>query len=75
MQLSLFALKLKVFPLLHHRDHFVFKRKFLKQLLYVNTFSQIARWISRYFETHNVTENYLRWNRGKIDEGLSCIQN
>ena len=30
MQLSLFELKLKPFPLLHHRDHFVFTRKFLK---------------------------------------------
>ena len=30
MQLSLFELKLKTFPLLHHRDHFVFTRKFLK---------------------------------------------
>ena len=30
MQLPLFELKLKTFPLLHHRDHFVFTRKFLK---------------------------------------------
>ena len=30
MQLPLFQLKLKTFPLLHHRDHFVFTRKFLK---------------------------------------------
>ena len=30
MQLSLFELKLKTFPLLHHRDHFVFTCKFLK---------------------------------------------
>ena len=75
MQLSLFDLKLKTFPLLHHRDHFVFTRKFLKQLPYVNTISQIARWIWRYFETYNLTEKYLHWNRSKIDEGLSCFQN
>ena len=43
MQLSLFELKLKTFPLLHHRDHFVFTRKVLKQVPYVNTVSQIAR--------------------------------
>ena len=43
MQLSLFKLKLKTFPLLHHRDHFVFTRKFLKKLPYVNTISKIAR--------------------------------
>ena len=43
MQLSLIELKLKTVPLLHHRDHFVFTRKFLKQLPYVNTVSQIAR--------------------------------
>ena len=43
MQLSLFKLKLKTFPILHHRDHFVFTRKFLKQLPFVNTISQIAR--------------------------------
>ena len=30
MQLPLFQLNLKTFPLLHHRDHFVFTRKFLK---------------------------------------------
>ena len=30
MQLPLFQLKLKTFPLLHHRDHSVFTRKFLK---------------------------------------------
>ena len=36
-------LKLETFPLLHHRDHFVFTRKFLLQLPYVNTISQIAR--------------------------------
>ena len=53
MQLSLFELKLKTFPLLHHRDRFVFTRKFLKQLPYVNAISQIARWIWRYFETYN----------------------
>ena len=41
MQLSLFELKLKTFPLLHHRDHFVFTRKFLMQLPSVNTTSQI----------------------------------
>ena len=75
MQLSLFELRLKTFPLLHPRDHVVFTRNFLKQLPYVNTISQIAGWISRYFETYNVTKNYLRWNRGKIDEGLSCFQN
>ena len=75
MQLSLFELKLKTFHLLHHRDHFVFTREFLKQLPYVNTISQIARSIWRYLKTYNVTENYLHWNRGKIDEGLSCIQN
>ena len=44
MQLSLFELKLKTFPLLHHRDRFVFTRKFLKQLPYVNTISQIAEY-------------------------------
>ena len=43
MQLSLFELKLKTFPLHHLRDHFVFTRKFLKQLPYVNTISQTAR--------------------------------
>ena len=37
------VLKLKTFPLLHHRDHFVSTRKFRKQLPYVNTISQIAR--------------------------------
>ena len=42
MQLSIVELKLKTFTLLHHRDHFVFTRKFLK-LSYVNTVSQIAR--------------------------------
>ena len=40
MQLPLFELKLKTMPLLHHRDHFVSTRKFLK---YVITVSQIAR--------------------------------
>ena len=30
MKLSLFELELKIFPLLHRRDHFVFARKFLK---------------------------------------------
>ena len=39
LQLSLFALKLKTFPVLHHRDLFVFTRKFLKELPYVNTIS------------------------------------
>ena len=43
MQLSLFELKLKTFPLFHHRDHFIFTRKFLKQPSYVNTISQITR--------------------------------
>ena len=43
MQTPLFELKLKTFPLLHHRDHFVFMRNFLKQLPYVNTISEIAR--------------------------------
>ena len=43
MQLPLFQLKLKTFPLLHHRDHFVFTRKFLKEASYVITVSQIAR--------------------------------
>ena len=42
MELSLFKLKLKTIPLLHHRDHFVFTRKFLKQLPYVNTISRKA---------------------------------
>ena len=42
MQPPLFQLKLKTFPLLHHRDHFVFTRK---QLPYVITVSQIARQI------------------------------
>ena len=41
MQPSLFELKLKTIPLLHYRDHFVFTRKFLKQLPCVNTISQI----------------------------------
>ena len=58
-KLSLFELKQKTFPLLHHRDHFVFPRKFLKQLPYVNTISQIARRIYCYFKTYNVTENLL----------------
>ena len=66
MQPSLFELKLKTIPLLRRSDHFVFTRKFLKQP-WVNTISQIARWIWRYFETYNVTENYLHWKRGKID--------
>ena len=43
MQPPLFELKLKTFPLLHHRDHFVFTRKFLKYVPYVNTVSQKAR--------------------------------
>ena len=30
MQLSQFQLKLKIFPLLHRHDHFVFTREFLK---------------------------------------------
>ena len=67
MQLSLFELKLKTIPLLHRDDHFVFTRNFLKQQPCVNTISQIARWVWRYFETYNVTEIYLHWNRGKID--------
>ena len=32
MQPSLFELKLKTFPLLHHRDHFVFTRKTERRL-------------------------------------------
>ena len=43
MQLSLCELKLKTFPHPHPRDDFVSTRKFLKQLPYVNTISQIAR--------------------------------
>ena len=70
MQLSLFELKLKTFPLFQHRDHFVFTRKFLNEILNVNTVSQ-----RRLFETYNVTKIYLHWNRGKIDEGLRCFQN
>ena len=42
MQLLLFQLKLKVFSLLHDRDHFVSTRKFLKYLPCVITVSQIA---------------------------------
>ena len=64
MQPPLFELKLKTIPLLHRRDHF-FTRKFLKYTPYVITVSQVARWIGRYFETYNVTEIYLHWNRGK----------
>ena len=43
MQPSLFELKLKTIPLLRRSDHFVFTRKFLKQLPCVNTISEIAR--------------------------------
>ena len=43
MQLPLFQLKLKTFPLLHRRDHFVFASKFLELLPYVITVSQVAR--------------------------------
>ena len=43
MQLPLFQLKLKTFPLLHHRDHFVFAREFLKKVPDVITVSQISR--------------------------------
>ena len=67
MQPSLFELKLKTIPLLRRSDHFVFTRKFLKKLPCVNTISQIARWIWRYFETYNAAEIYLHWNRGKIE--------
>ena len=74
MQPTLFTSKLKTFPLLHRCDHFVFTRKVLKEVPYVITVSQIARWIWRFFETYKVTEVYLRWTRGKIDEGLSCFQ-
>ena len=42
MQPTQFELKLKTLPLLHRRDHFVFTRRFLKQVLYVITVSQIA---------------------------------
>ena len=73
MQPSLFELKLKTIPLLRCSDHFVFTRKFLMEVPYVITVSQIARWIWRYFETYNVTEVCLQWKRGKIDEGLSCF--
>ena len=75
MQLPLFQLKLKTFQLFHRRDHFVFTRNFLNYVPYVITVSQIARWIWSYFETYNVTEVYLHWKRGKIDDGLSCFQN
>ena len=43
MQPLLFELKRKTIPLLRRSDHFVFTRKFLKQLPCVNTISQIAR--------------------------------
>ena len=43
MQPPLFKSKLKKNRLLHSRDHFVFTRKFLKQLPYVITVSQVAR--------------------------------
>ena len=43
MKPSLFGKKLKTIPLLRRSDHFVFTRKFLKQLPCVNTISQIAR--------------------------------
>ena len=43
MQLSLFELKLKTFPLLHRFDHFVFTPKCLKEVPYVITVSEIAR--------------------------------
>ena len=75
MQPSLIELELKTIQILRRSDHFVFTRKFLKQIPCVNTNSQITRWIWRYFETYDVTEVYLHWKRGKIDEGLSCFQN
>ena len=43
MQPPLNELKLKIFSLLHRRNHFGFTRKFLKQVPYVFTVSQIAR--------------------------------
>ena len=43
MQPPLFELKLKTIPPLHRCDHFVFTCKFLKQVPYVITVSQIAR--------------------------------
>ena len=79
MQSPLFELKLKTFPLFHRRDHFVFTRRFLKVITFCNyRYSNSTPNISstfRYFETYNVTEVYLHWKRGKIDEGLSCLQN
>ena len=75
MHPSVFELKLKTFILLRRSDHLVFTHKFLKEVPYVNTVSRIARWIWRYFEIYNATEIYLHWNRGKIDEGLSCFEN
>ena len=43
MQLPLFQLKLETFPILNRRDHFIFTRKFPKEVPYVITRSQIAR--------------------------------
>ena len=43
MQPPLFELKLKTIPLLHRSDPFVFTRKFLMNVPYVITVSQIAR--------------------------------
>ena len=42
MQLPLFQLKLKTFPLLHRSDRFVFRVSF--SLPYVNTISQTAEY-------------------------------
>ena len=41
--MQLFQLKLKTFPLLHRRDHFVFTLKFLKKVPYVIIICQMAR--------------------------------
>ena len=42
-QRPLFELKLKINPLLHRLNHFVFPREFLKYVSYVITVSQLAR--------------------------------
>ena len=50
MQLPLFHLKLKIFPLLHRLDQIVFTLDFVKSSTYITTVSQIANLIWRYFE-------------------------
>ena len=51
MQLSLFELKLKTFPLLHRREHFVFTRKFLSEYLMQ---SPLVKYHAEYDATLNI---------------------